>query len=144
MPNTRDLLKEKGGEVVTITRGATVLEAATKMNERRIGALVVLDGEKIVGIFSERDVMNRVVAAKKDPAAVHVHEVMTEKVAFCTLDTPLDECRSVMTRHKIRHLPVVEEGKLVGMLSSGDLLARELAVQEETIRYLHEYMQGPN
>ncbi len=144
MPKVRDLLKRKGSDVVTIDLEATVLDAAKKMNERRIGAVVVMQGEKIVGIFTERDVMNRVVAPLRDPAATRVRDVMTAKVAFCTPETPLEECRTAMTRHKIRHLPVVEDGKLAGLLSSGDLLARELAAQEETIRYLHEYMQGPN
>ena len=129
---------------MTIDRDATVLDAAAKMNERRIGALVVMHEDKIVGMFTERDVMNRVVAIRKDPAATRIREVMTTKVAFCTLETPLEECRTAMTKHKIRHLPVVDGGKLAGLLSSGDLLARELAAQEETIRFLHEYMQGPN
>lgn len=144
MPKVRDLLKRKGSDVVTIDLEATVLDAAKKMNERRIGAVVVMQGEKIVGIFTERDVMNRVVAPLRDPAATRVRDVMTAKVAFCTPETPLEECRTAMTRHKIRHLPVVEDNKLAGLLSSGDLLARELAAQDETIRYLHEYMQGPN
>ncbi len=144
MPKVRDLLKRKGSDVVTIDLEATVLDAAKKMNERRIGAVVVMQDEKIVGIFTERDVMNRVVAPLRDPAATRVRDVMTAKVAFCTPETPLEECRTAMTRHKIRHLPVVEDNKLAGLLSSGDLLARELAAQDETIRYLHEYMQGPN
>jgi CBS domain-containing protein len=144
MPNVRDLLKEKGRDVVTIDRNTTVLDAAVKMNERRIGALMVLEGEKIVGIFTERDVMNRVTATRRDPATVCVHEVMTSKIACCTLDTSLEECRTAMTNHKVRHLPVVEEGRLLGILSIGDLLARELKAQEETIRYLQDYVTGPN
>ncbi len=144
MTHVRDILKVKGSEVVTIGRDDTVLDAAGKMNQRRIGALVVMKDQKLVGIFTERDVMNRVVAAQKDSAATRVHEVMTAKVACCTPDTDLEECRMAMTKHKIRHLPVMEDEKLVGLLSIGDLVARELAAQQETIRFLHDYMQGPN
>ena len=144
MPKVRDILRQKGNDVETIGPDATVLEAATRMNKRRIGALVVMHVEKVGGVFTERDVMNRVVATRKDPATTYVREVMTEKVACCTLETTVEECRTVMTNHKIRHLPVVDGDKLVGLLSSGDLLARELAAQEETIRYLQEYVTGPN
>jgi CBS domain-containing protein len=144
MTQVRDILKVKGSEVVTIGREETVLAAAAKMNQQRIGALVVMQDDKLVGIFTERDIMNRVVAAQQDAATTRVHEVMTVKVACCTMETSLEECRRAMTNHKIRHLPVMEDEKLAGLLSIGDLLARELAAQQETIRFLHEYMQGPN
>lgn len=144
MPSVRDLLAEKGGEVATIDREASVLEAAARMSQRRIGALIVMEGEGIAGIISERDVMTRIVAARRDPAATRVHEVMTADVVCCGLDTNLEECRTAMTHHKVRHLPVVEGGKLVGIVSSGDIMARELKAQEETIRYLHGYVTGPN
>ena len=88
--------------------------------------------------------LNRVIAAGRDPATPRVSDVMTSRIACCSPDSALDECRTVMTNHRIRHLPVVEHDRLVGIISSGDLLARELRVQEETIRYLHEYMTGPN
>jgi CBS domain-containing protein len=144
MSLVRDVLATKDASVCTIGPDKTVLDAAVLMNHCRIGALVVLDGEKIAGIFTERDVMNRVVAEKKDAETTTVREVMTTKVAFCEQDTTLETCRGVMTKHKIRHLPVVENGKLLGMISSGDILARRIAEHEETIKYLHEYMQGPN
>jgi IMP dehydrogenase len=138
-----DLLAKKGREVATVERDASVFEAVKLMNERRIGAVVVMQDGQIAGMFTERDVMNRVVAAERDPKKTKVHEVMTSKVAFCVQNTTIEACRTVMTRHKLRHLPVVEAGKLVGMVSSGDILARELQESEETIKYLHEYMQGP-
>lgn len=144
MSLVRDALAGKDSDVCTIGPDKTVLDAAALMNHRRIGAVVVLDGDKIVGIFTERDVMNRVVADKKDAATTTIREVMTTKVAFCEQDTTLEACRGVMTKHKIRHLPVVEDGKLRGMISSGDILARRLQEHEETIKYLHEYMHGPS
>jgi CBS domain-containing protein len=143
MSLVRDLLNKKGHDVATVERDTTVFDAVRLMNDRRIGAVVVMQGEKIAGIFTERDVMTRVVGAERDPKKTKVREVMTEKVAFCVQNTTIDACRSVMTRHKLRHLPVVESGKLVGMVSSGDILAQELQESEETIKYLHEYMQGP-
>lgn len=142
MSLVRDVLAKKGTNVATIERGATVLDAATLMNQRHIGALMVMEGEKIAGIFTERDILNRVVAARRDPATTRVEEVMTSKVAFCTRDQSLESCRSFMANKKLRHLPVVEDDKLVGMVSSGDILAREIQEQEETIKYLHEYMHG--
>jgi len=144
MSFVRDVLAAKDADVCTIGPDKTVLDAAVLMNHRRIGAVVVIDGDKIVGIFTERDIMNRVVAEKKDAAATLVRDVMTTKVAFCEQNTTLETCRGVMTKHKIRHLPVVEDGKLRGMVSSGDILARRLQEHEETIKYLHEYMHGPS
>lgn len=144
MTQVRHVLEKKGKEVATVDREASVLEAAQKMNERHIGAVLVLHQGKIAGIFTERDILNRVVAARKDPALTKVHEVMTSKVAVCSSDTPLESCRSAMTRNKLRHLPVVDGDRLVGMISIGDLMAREIQEQEETIRWLHEYMHGPN
>ncbi len=144
MSLVRHVLSHKGSEVAVIDRNATVFDAAKRMMERRIGSLVVMESDSIEGIMTERDLLNRVIAVGKYPAKTKVAEVMTERVAFCTRDTTLEACRTVMTNHKLRHLPVVEDNKLMGIISSGDILARELKDQEETIRYLHEYMQGPN
>ena len=142
MSFVRDVLAAKTGDVATIDRDATVLEAARRMRERHIGALVVLAEGRIVGIFTERDMLYRIVAAERDPAATLVCDVMTDRVAFCAADTPLEACRTAMSRNRIRHLPVVEDGGLRGMILSGDILARELEDQQETIRWMHEYMNG--
>ncbi|MEK6798209.1 MAG: CBS domain-containing protein [Planctomycetota bacterium] len=142
MPTAQSILNRKGTTVATIDREAVVLDAATLMNQRRIGALVVTSGEKVVGIFTERDVLNRIVAAGLDPRTTHVGKVMTSPTACCRRDTKLSECRSVMTEKRIRHLPVVEDGKLYGMVSAGDILASEVAEQQATIEYLNEYLHG--
>lgn len=142
MSRVRDVLNSKGSDVATIDREAMVQEAVMTMHRRHIGSVVVMSGAEIVGIFTERDVLNRVVAAGKDPGQIRVREVMTPRVAFCEPQTPLSQCRTAMTRNRIRHLPVLENGKLVGIISSGDILARELEDTEEQIRYLHEYMHG--
>lgn len=142
MPNAQSVLDRKGGDVATIDRKSTVLDAAKVMNQRRIGAVVVQDGDKIVGIFTERDILNRVVAAVKDPKATLVGEVMTSPMACCRRDSKLSECRTVMTQKRIRHLPVVEDGQLFGIISIGDIMASEVADQQATIEYLNEYLHG--
>lgn len=144
MSLVRHIIEQKQGGVATVDRDATAQDAAELMHARRIGAVVVLHDGNIIGIFTERDLLNRVVAEKKVPSSVKVFEVMTKKVAVCSPDTPIESCRAAMTNNKMRHLPVVNDGKLVGIISSGDILARELKEQEETIRWLHEYMHGPN
>lgn len=141
MPTVRDILK-KQAEVASTNEDTMVFAAAKVMSERRIGALVVARGAKVVGIFTERDVLNRVVAEKRDPATTRVGDVMTTPVACCKSSSPVAECRSVMSEKRIRHLPVVDDGRLVGMLSSGDILAMENRRQQETIEYLHEYLHS--
>jgi CBS domain-containing protein len=140
MVSVQKILDNKGHEVVSIDHEAKVVDAARLMNERRIGALVVTRGEKVVGIFTERDILNRVVAPLRDPAATAVHEVMTSPVACCSPETGRPECRAVMRNRRIRHLPVVQDERLVGIISIGDILEVEGAEQQETIRYLYEYM----
>lgn len=142
MPNAQSILDKKGSDVATADRKTTVLDAAKTMNQRRIGAVVVTDGDRVIGIFTERDILNRVVAAGKDPMTTLVGEVMTSPMACCRRDTRLAECKTVMSQKRIRHLPVVEEGKLYGMISAGDILASEVSDQQATIEYLHEYLYG--
>ncbi len=143
MPRVVDVLRHKGSAVMTIGPDARAIDAALLMNEHKIGALVVLDVGQIVGIISERDMMRRVVAERKDPEAVPVHEVMTRPVITCQPEATLDEARRTFQTRRIRHLPVVDEhGGLEGLISIGDLNAWELNGQEVEIQYLHEYIYG--
>jgi len=142
VPNAQSILHKKGIDVATVDRKNTVLDAAKTMNQRRIGAVVVTDGDRVVGIFTERDILNRIVAAGKDAKTTRIEEVMTSPMACCRRDTRLTECRTVMTQKRIRHLPVVEDGKLYGIISAGDIVAGEVADQQATIEYLHEYLYG--
>ena len=142
MPNAQSILHKKGIDVATVDRKNTVLDAAKTMNQRRIGAVVVTDGDRVVGIFTERDILNRIVASGKDAKTTRIEEVMTSPMACCRRDTRLTECRTVMTQKRIRHLPVVEDGKLYGIISAGDIVAGEVADQQATIEYLHEYLYG--
>ncbi len=140
MPTAQDILTKKSTNVAIIDEETTVMEAAKLMSDRHIGSLVVGRLDKVVGIFTERDVLNRVVARHRDPMETIIKDVMTTPVACCQPTTKLAECRRVMTQKRIRHLPVVEDGKLRGMISSGDILALEYTEQQETIEYLHEYL----
>lgn len=143
MPTVQDILDRKGTKIVTVSPDETVQDAASKMQAERIGAVLVLaDNHEMLGIFTERDMLHRVVAQRRDPAATRVEEVMTRRVACCKPNTTLDECRTVMTTNRIRHLPVVSDDKLVGMVSIGDVLAQEVVAQQTTIDYLHAYLRG--
>ncbi len=143
MTRVRDLLRQKGTDVLTIEPSASVLEAARLMNERRVGALVAVEDERVVGIFTERDVLQRVVAERRDPAATEVGEVLTSSVVCCTPETTLDEASGVMRDRRIRHLPVADDdGRLLGLISIGDLNAQIQAAQEDTVFLLTEYIHG--
>ena len=136
------ILTRKGVDVATVPHDSTVLDAAKVMNDRRIGAVVVTSGDRVVGIFTERDILRRVVATGKHPAETPVGSVMTSPMACCRRETSIAECKATMTDKRIRHLPVVEEGRLFGIVSSGDVLVSELVDQQATIEYLHEYLYG--
>lgn len=144
MSSAGEILKVKGSKVWTIRKHATVQEAAVLMNEHRIGAVVVTDEENsIAGMFTERDVLRRVVAEQRDPATTRVEEVMTCEVVCCTPATTVEEARGAMKNRRIRHLPVVDEGgRLLGLISIGDLNAHQAADQEQTIYIMREYLYG--
>lgn len=140
MATVRTLLDHKGHAVVSVGATTTVLDAAHIMADNGLGAVLVMDGAQLLGIFTERDVLRRVVAVGADASAVRVSEVMTTALVTCLPDTSLDECGAIMTSKRIRHLPVVDEHGLHGLISSGDVLAQRAAEQEDTIKYLNNYM----
>ena len=144
MPTVRDILSNKSSSKVhTIRPGATVLEAIERMNEHGIGALVVTEGEHVVGMFTERDVLRRVVGKERPPGEMFVAEVMTGEVACTGPGEDLDEVRAVMKNRRIRHLPVCDQGmNLLGLISIGDLNAYDASNQEATIHFLNEYIYG--
>ena len=143
MATVQAILTRKGNEVVSVAASDSVLAAASLMNQRTIGGLVVLEGERVIGIFTERDVLRRVVVTGRDPATTAVKEVMTTPVATCRPETTLAECRAFMTDKRIRHLPVVEGRRLLGIVTIGDLMAFEVGEHESTIEYLNSYIFGP-
>ena len=143
MPTVLDILASKGSHVATIASTATVLEATMKMNERKIGALVVQDGDRVVGIFTERDVLRRVVAAEKPSRETRVGDVMTKDVVCCTPDTDIEDASRIMRDQRVRHLPVcADDGGLAGLISIGDLNAYFSSTQEAQIHFLNDYVYG--
>jgi len=143
MATVREILQRKGTHVFTIDPEATVWEAACLLNQHKIGSLAVIDGEQIIGLFTERDILRRVVGERRDPEQTRVAEVMTTELFCCTLETTIEEARCAMKDRRIRHLPLVdEERRLQGLISIGDLNAYEASSHEQTIFLLHEYLYG--
>jgi len=142
MSTIRDVLSGKGAEVERISPKATALDAADLMNEHRIGALCVVEGETLVGVFTERDLLSRVVSAKLDPASTRVADVMTSSVVTCGPNGDAEDCAAVMSHKHIRHLPVVENDKLVGIVSMGDLIALQMTEKQAFIEDLYQYLHG--
>jgi CBS domain-containing protein len=143
MAMIKELLFNKSSRILTTGPEVSVYEAARQMNEHRVGSLLVMENEQLVGIFTERDILQKVVAQRRDPVETLVAEVMTRDVICCRPHTPLEEARGVMKNRRIRHLPVVDDdGQVLGIVSIGDLNAHENHTHEQTIHFLHQYIAG--
>jgi CBS domain-containing protein len=135
-----EVLRNKGVGARTIEPSASVLDSARLMNEHRIGSLIVTEGPCVVGIITERDLLTRVIARELPPALTPVGDVMTTPVLTCTPTTSLDELRWLMRSRRIRHVPVVEDNRLIGVISIGDLNMAETQTLSETVKYLESYI----
>ena len=143
MPTVQDILNTKSSVVHCIEPGATVLDAIHKMNQHKLGALVVKSGDQVVGMFTERDVLRRVASEMRNPVEVKVAQVMTSEVICCSPSDDLDEVSAIMSQRRIRHLPVCDAGgKLQGMISIGDLNAYNVSQQAAQIGFLSDYIYG--
>lgn len=143
MDSVQFILNSKGSLIHTICGAATVLEATQLMNRHKIGALVVMDDDRITGIFTERDVLRRVVAEELPPSETRVEQVMTRDIVCCSPDTDIEDASSIMRDRRIRHLPVCDDaGRLLGLISIGDLNAYHASAQQAQIRFLHDYVYG--
>ncbi len=140
MATLGDLLARKGSEVIAVRPDDTVRRAADLMNERNIGGLVVMEGDRLAGIFTERDILRRVVATGRNPATTPVGDVMTTPVVTCRPDMTLEAAASLMTGHGVRHLPVEDARGLRGMVSIRDLLAHQVTEQQDTIAQMNSYL----
>lgn len=142
MLKIRDLLKVKGNKVWSITPETSVLEALQLMTDKQVGALLVLDGEKIAGIISERDFVHGVAEKERCIVNTTIYEYMTPKVITVSPDQTVEDCMQLMTREHIRHLPVVEKEKLVGMISIGDIVKEIISSEKSRAEALENYIEG--
>ena len=135
-----EILEEKGGGVLEIDADASVLDAVQLMVEKNVGSLLVTVGGEITGIVTERDYLRRVTLEGRTDAETRVGEIMSSPLVVVTPDTSIDECMAVMTDRRIRHLPVVEDGRVVGLVSIGDLVKFKSKQQTFEIQYLTNYI----
>jgi CBS domain-containing protein len=142
MRSVKQMLEQKGSTVFTLPPQATVYQAIALMAEKGVGALAIVDADKLVGILSERDYARKVILQGKSSKDTTVQEIMSANVITTNLADRANNCMRVMTENRIRHLPVVDQGRLVGMLSIGDLLKVVIADQQTQIEQLNQYIQS--
>lgn len=143
MSTVAELLAKKEQSLLSIEPNATVMQAATLMNDHRVGALLVCEENQLEGIFTERDILRRIVAERRDPEKTAVGQVMTVEVVCCKPDTSVEQARAIFRDKRVRHLPVVDNhGKALGVVSIGDVNAWAMDNQQAEIHYLQEYLYG--
>jgi CBS domain-containing protein len=142
MKSIRQLLQDKSGGLCTIGPDATVFDALKVMAEKNIGALLVVKHDKLVGIVSERDYARKVILLGKSSRDTPVKEIMTERAVCVQPDNTVEECMALMTDKHVRHLPVIENEKLIGVLSIGDLVKETISEQQFVIKQLESYIHS--
>lgn len=142
MATARKLLEGKGSAVHSVMADASVFEALGIMAERNVGALVVMDADHLAGIFSERDYARKVVLKNKFSRDTTVREIMTPNPILVTPESEVRECMRLMTDHQVRHLPVVENDRLIGIISIGDVVKWIIEDQADSIQFLEKYIKG--
>ncbi len=142
MKTVRDLLHKKGAGVSSVTPETTVYETLKLMAEKNIGAVLVLDGDQPIGIFSERDYARQVILKGKTSKDTPVREVMTSRVVFVRPDQSIEDCMALMTDKRCRHLPVLDAGRLAGILSIGDVVKAVISEKQFIIEQLENYISS--
>jgi CBS domain-containing protein len=142
MINVRDLVRRKGGQVHSVAPEATVLQALKVMAEENIGAVLVMRGERVAGILSERDCVRKVELAGRTAQNTNVEEIMTSNVLYVEASQSIDECMAIMIDKNIRHLPVYENNRLLGLISVRDVLKEVVDYQQFMITQLEHYISG--
>jgi CBS domain-containing protein len=139
-----DVLADKGSQVWSISAHATVCDALELMAKKKIGAVLVADRGEPVGIFSERDFARNAAREQRSPRQIAVRELMSTEVVFVTPDKTVEDCMEIMTHRRMRHLPVIEAGRIVGLISIGDVVKWIITEQVGVIDQLERYITGPN
>jgi CBS domain-containing protein len=142
MRTVRDIIQYKGSDVRSVSPDDMVLHALGLMAEYEIGAVVVIDGDRLAGILTERDYARKVVLAGRSSKESAIRDVMTREVLCVPMERTIDECLALMTDKRVRHLPVVESERVVGLVSIGDLVRARIAEQEHVIEQLQQYIAG--
>ena len=142
MNELTEILDEKGHDVLRIDADASVLEAVQQMVEANVGSLLVSDGGQHVGIVTERDYLRRIALERRDDETIAVRDVMSSPLVVVTPDTSIDECMAVMTDRRIRHVPVVDEGIVVGIVSIGDVVKFTSRRQSFELKFLTDFISG--
>ena len=137
-----NILKHKGGHIFSVAPDETVYNAIAQMAEKEVGALLVVEGGQPVGIISERDYTRKVILKDRSSKAALVSEIMTTKLISVHSAMHIDECVALMKRHHIRHLPVIDQGQVTGVLSLRDLFSAIIDEQADTIEHLEHYVRG--
>lgn len=141
-PSISVLLEHKGSHVFTVTPQLTISQAVHEMNRHRVGCVVVMEGDKLEGIFTERDVLTRVIATDLDPKTHTIAEVMTSDLITVAPETTVDEVIDIFTAHRCRHLPVVVEGRVCGLISIGDTSRWVAEAHRHEAEQLKQYIAG--
>lgn len=142
MTNVAKLLEFKGHETWSVTPQATVYEALQKMSEKETGAVLVIEEGKLVGIFTERDYARKLILKGRFSRDTAVSELMTRDVLYVDPKNSIKDCMFLMTNNRVRHLPVIDEGQLVGIVTVGDVVRQVISEQESTIEQLEKYITG--
>ena len=142
MRSVREILKTKGNDVFAVKPDDTVFDSLKLMADKEVGALLVMDGEKLVGIVTERDYARKVILEGKSSQSATVSEVMTKRVLCVNPQQTVDECMALMTDKRARHLPVLDHKKVVGVVSIGDLVKATINEQKVLIDHLQHYISG--
>jgi CBS domain-containing protein len=142
MTTVRSVLQSKGSDIWSTAPNTLVFDALKVMAEKNVGALLVMEGNQLIGIFSERDYARKVVLEGESSHTIAIRNVMTSGVISVTPDQSIEDCMALMTGKHIRHLPVLENSKLVGMISIGDVVKAIISQHEDTIKQLENYITG--
>jgi CBS domain-containing protein len=142
MKTVSDILQTKGREVFTITPETIVFDALKAMADKNVGALVVMDAAKVTGILSERDYARKVILHGRSSRELETREIMSRNVYFVSPEQNIEDCMALFTNKRVRHLPVLQNDQLIGIISIGDVVKAVIAEQESTIKHLENYITG--